>query len=200
MTRSDFPRRPSAALAGLVLVLLPLAGLRPPVRPTVPSPTAADSTLAILLARPVLDSMSAIWTRANEHWNELADLNWMERNLGTVRPTQREFLGCLEGERRGDTVAVDGWVPARNMKRLMTAVTGDCAGLARYVGTFHTHPYLADARNLPTKQRFLAPQDLLSFEGSDDAVALVIWEVDSVDAAARTMAGEVVHPVPVVVR
>lgn len=200
MTRPAFPRRRPALLPLLALALPLLLGLRGPALPPVPSPAAADSTLTILLARPVLDSMSAIWTRANEHWNELADLNWMERNLGTVRPTQREFLGCLEGERRGDTVAVDGWVPARNMKRLMTAVTGDCSGLARYVGTFHTHPYLADAQNLPTKQRFLAPQDLLSFEGSDDAVALVIWEADSVDAAGRTDAGVIVHPAAVVVR
>lgn len=200
MPPDAIPHRRRAALAGLALVLPSLLGLLPPARPAQAPPARADTTVTIVLARPVLDSMSAIWTRANEHWNELADLNWMERNLGTVRPTQREFLGCLQGERRGDTVAVDGWVPARNMKRLMTAVTGDCSGLARYVGTFHTHPYLADAQNLPTKQRFLAPQDLLSFEGSDDAVAVVIWEVDSVDAAGRTAAGLVLHPVAVVVR
>ena len=200
MPPTAHPRRWPAVLTVLAPALPLLLALRTPARPPVPSPATADSALTIRLARPVLDAMSAIWTRANEHWNELADLNWMERNLGTVRPTQREFLGCLEGERRGDTVAVDGWVPARNMKRLMTAVTGDCSGLARYVGTFHTHPYLADAQNLPTKQRFLAPQDLLSFEGGDDPVALVIWEVDSVDAAGRTAAGAVLHPVAVVVR
>ena len=60
----------------------------------------ADSLTTIVLARSVLDSMNRIFTQANEHWNELADLNWMERNLGTVRPTQREYLGCLLGEVR----------------------------------------------------------------------------------------------------
>jgi hypothetical protein len=154
----------------------------------------------ILLSRGVADSLNAVWRRANEHWDQLADLNWMERNLGTVRATQREFLGCLQGELRGDTVAIDGWTPARNMKRLMSAVTGDCTGLDRYLGTFHTHPYLADTRNRATKQRFLAPQDLLSFEASGDRIALVIWDADSLDAAARTAAGAVAHPAPVMVR
>lgn len=154
----------------------------------------------ILLRRAVADSMNGIWTRANQHWDQLADLNWMERNLGTIRDTQREFLGCLLGTERGDTLDIDGWVPARHMKRLMTAVTGDCSGLDRYVGTFHTHPYLADTQNRATKQRWLAPQDRLSFEASGDRVALVIWDVDSLDAAARTPAGGVLHPATVLVR
>ncbi|MEO8635946.1 MAG: hypothetical protein ABI587_11780 [Gemmatimonadales bacterium] len=159
-----------------------------------------DSLTTIVLARPVLDSMNLIFSRANEHWNELADLNWMERSLGTVRPTQREFLGCLLGEVRGDTLVVDGWTPARNMKRLMLAVTGDCSGLSRYVGTFHNHPYLADSQNRATKQRFLAPQDLQSFEASGDLVALMIWDSDSLDAALRTPSGGIVRDQLVVVR
>lgn len=154
----------------------------------------------ILLRRAVADSMNSIWTRANRNWDQLADLNWMERNLGTIRDTQREFLGCLLGAVRGDTLDIDGWVPARNMKRLMSAVTGDCSGLDRYVGTFHTHPYLADTQNRATKQRYLAPQDRLSFAAAGDRVALVIWDVDSLDAAARTPAGDIVHPAAVQVR
>lgn len=182
------------------LWVLGLAGVLMPATRGGPAWPAPDPTVTVIVARPVLDSMGAIWSRANEHWDQLADLNWMERNLGTVRPTQREFLGCLLGERRGDTVTVDAWVAARNMKRLMTAVTGDCSGLDRYVGTFHTHPYLADTQNRATKQRFLAPQDLQSFRASDDAVALVVWDVDSLDAAGRTAAGDVVHPAVLVVR
>ena len=46
-----------------------------------PWPAAADSTLTILLARPVLDSMSAIWTRANEHWNAESGEVWLRRLL-----------------------------------------------------------------------------------------------------------------------
>jgi proteasome lid subunit RPN8/RPN11 len=163
-------------------------------------PAPVTSGPVILLHRAVADSMNTIWTRANQNWDQLADLNWMERNLGTIRDTQREFLGCLLGTVRGDTLDIDGWVPARNMKRLMTAVSGDCSGLDRYVGTFHTHPYLADTQNRATKQRLLAPQDRLSFEASDDRVALVIWDVDSLDAAARTPAGDIVHPATVQVR
>jgi proteasome lid subunit RPN8/RPN11 len=184
-----------------LLPLLALLLVRPVNAPAGASNLpAGDSLTTIVLARPVLDSMNLIFTRANEHWNELADLNWMERNLGTVRPTQREFLGCLLGEVRGDTVVVDDWTPARNMKRLMLAVTGDCSGLPRYVGTFHNHPYLADSQNRATKQRFLAPQDLQSFEASSDLVALMIWDPDSVDAALRTPSGGIVREQPVLVR
>ena len=168
--------------------------------PRAASPRPMDSLTTIVMARPVLDSMNRIFTAANEHWNELADLNWMERNLGTVRPTQREYLGCLLGEVRADTLLIDDWEPARHMKRLMLAVTGDCSGFERYVGTFHNHPYLADGQNRATKQRFLAPQDLLSFEASGDLVALVIWDPDSMDAALRTPSGGIVRDRRVIVR
>lgn len=169
-----------------------------PLLPAALPPAPAGPT--VLLHRIVADSMAAIWRRSNEHWDQLADLNWMERNLGTVRDTQREYLGCLMGRVRGDTVEIEAWTPARNMKRLMTAVTGDCSGLDGYVGTFHTHPYLADTQNRATKQRYLAPQDLLSFEASGDPVALVIWDVDSLDAAARDARGEVAHPAAILIR
>lgn len=161
---------------------------------------AAPPPRAVVLDRAVRDSMSAIWTTANEGWDKLADLNWMERSLGTVRPTQREYLGCLLGEVTGDTVFIRDFVPARNMKRLMLAVTGDCSGLPGFLGTFHTHPYLADTQNRATKQRFLAPQDLMSFRDSEDLLALVIWEVDSIDAALRVGADSILHPAELLVR
>ena len=72
----------------------------------------------IVLSRPVADSMNAIFARSNEHWDELEDLTQLEKMLGTVRPTQKEYLGCLTGSRAGDTVRVEGWIPARNMKQL----------------------------------------------------------------------------------
>lgn len=163
-------------------------------------PSLGPSPAVVVVPRAIVDSMSAIWARANEGWDKLADLNWMERNLGTIRATQREFLGCLMGEVRGDTVYIDDWVPARNMKRLMLAVTGDCSGHERFLGTFHTHPYLADTQNRATKQRFLAPQDRNSFDQSDDRIEMIVWDVDSLDAAVRTVDGEVLHPAPIVVR
>ncbi len=185
----------------LLVSSLPAYAQAPPDPPASPVRTVAVAEgPVILVRRAVADSLSAIWTRANESWDQLADLNWMERNLGTVRATQREFLGCLLGAVRGDTLDIDAWIPARNMKRLMTAVTGDCSGLERYVGTFHTHPYLADTQNRATKQRYLAPQDRLSFEASGDLVAVVIWDVDSLDAAVRDGAGAIQHPAAVLVR
>ncbi len=185
----------------VLLASLPASAQTLPDSGVTPEPASRGAPApVILLQRAVADSMNAIWTRANQHWDQLADLNWMERNLGTIRDTQREFLGCLLGSVRGDTLDIDGWVPARNMKRLMTAVTGDCSGLDRYLGTFHTHPYLADNQNRATKQRFLAPQDRQSFEASGDLIALVIWDVDSIDAAVRNRAGEILHPAPVLVR
>ncbi len=158
-----------------------------------------DPAAVVVVERGVLDSMSAIWVSGNANWDQLADLNWMERSLGTVRATQREFLGCLQGELHGDSAIVRGFVAARNMKRLMLAVTGDCSGVPGYLGTFHTHPYLADTQNRATKQRFLAPQDMLSFRDSDDRLALVVWDVDSLDAALRVSGDSILHPAPVVV-
>jgi hypothetical protein len=143
--------------------------------------------------------MNAAFGRSNEHWNELADLNTMERMLGTIRPTQREYLGCLQGEARGDAVQIDGWVPARDMKQLQLAVTGSCDSVPRLVGTWHTHPFRANLQNLPVKERRLSAQDLATFGGSRLSVTLVMWDHDSVDAALRTGTGAVVHPARLVV-
>jgi hypothetical protein len=154
---------------------------------------------AVAIARAALDSMGAIFAVHNEHWDELADLNTLEKMLGTVRPTQREYLGCLQGRVGRDTIWVDAWVPAVGMKQLQMAVAGSCDGVPRLVGTWHTHPYRADLRNLPVKERRLSAQDLATFAASPHAVTLVMWDVDSVDAALR-VGGAVVHPVPVVAR
>lgn len=162
-----------------------------------PWPWAPASGPTVVLARAVRDSMNAVFAENNRHWDELGDLNTLERMLGTVRPTQREYLGCLQGTRDGDQVRVDGWVPARNMKQLQLAVAGNCDGVARLVGTFHTHPYHADVQNLPIKERSLSRQDLETFGDSPYAVALVIWDMDSVDGAVKGEGGEVRHPVMV---
>jgi hypothetical protein len=152
----------------------------------------------VIVPRSILDSLDAIFVESNRHWDELGDLNTLERMLGTVRPTQREYLGCLQGSRDGDRVRIDGWVPAGGMKQLQLAVSGSCDSVARLVGTFHTHPFHADPQNLPVKERSLSRQDLETFERSDYAVTFVLWDVDSIDAAAHTAAG-VRHPVPLVV-
>ena len=160
-----------------------------------------DGPPVVVLTPAVLDSMNAAFTRSNEHWDELADLNTMERMLGTIRPTQREFLGCLQGEVRGPQVRVDHMLPARDMKQLQLAVTGTCDGVARLVGTWHTHPFRADLQNLPIKERRLSAQDLETFGSSRLQVTLVMWDRDSVDAALRVPPGDsLVHPASVVIR
>jgi len=155
---------------------------------------AGRSGPEIVLTAAVRDSMSAVFRTSNRHWNELGDLNTLERMLGTVRPTQREYLGCLQGRIHDGSVRIDGWVPARDMKQLQLAVTGTCDGVPRLVGTWHTHPYHADSRNLPIKERSLSVQDLATFRQSGQDVMLVLWDVDSVDAALRRADGTVGHP------
>ena len=148
----------------------------------------------VLLSRTARDSMSAVFERSNEHWDELADLNTMERMLGTIRPTQREFLGCLQGRVTPRAIRIESWVPAADMKRLQLAVTGSCDSVPRLIGTWHTHPYRADLDNLPIKERSLSAQDLQTFATAGLPVTLVMWDRDSVDAAVRGTGGGLVHP------
>ena len=176
---------PSARVLLLAMLALACRGRRAPT---------------VLLTRAAVDSMNAAFAGSNEHWDQLADLNTMERMLGTIRPTQREFLGCLQGKVKGSTVRVDGWVPARDMKRLQLAVAGSCDSVPRLIGTWHTHPYRADLQNLPIKERRLSGQDLQTFGASGLAATLVMWDRDSVDAAVRLPNGKVAHPVEVLVR
>ncbi len=162
------------------------------------TPKTSDPSI-VLLGRSARDSMSAAWSRNNEHWDEQAERNTMERMLGTIGPTQREFLGCLRGRIAGDTIRIERWVPAADLKQLPMAVAGNCDGVTGRVGTWHTHPYRADLQNLPVKERRLSAQDLETFGRSEDRVALMMWEVDSVDAAVK-QGGRIVHPARVVVR
>jgi hypothetical protein len=127
----------------------------------------------------------------------LADLNTLEQMLGTIRPTQREYLGCLQGMVEPDTIRVDGWVPAAEMRQLQLAVTGSCDSVPRVVGTWHTHPYRADLENRPIKERRLSSQDLETFRQSPYRVTLLMWDQDSLDAAVKQR-GRVVHPVVVI--
>ena len=70
--------------------------------------SAEEPGPVVVLRQAARDSMNAAFARSNEHWNELADLNTMERMLGTIRPTQREYLGCLQGQVNGEAVEIDG--------------------------------------------------------------------------------------------
>jgi hypothetical protein len=175
----------------LAFALVP-AAQRPPV-----GGVAVHPPRVVLLARDARDSMSVVYRQFNAHWDELGDLNTLERMLGTVRPTQREYLGCLQGSVRGDTVRIERWQPAADMKQLQLAVAGNCDTVSHLLGTWHTHPYRADPQNLPIKERSLSAQDLETFRAAPRLkVTLVMWDVDSLDAAVKD-GPDVVHPAAV---
>lgn len=176
---------------GVVTLLAVLTG-------SASAPKSLDPAI-VLLARSARDSMSAAWSRYNQHWDEQADRNTMERMLGTLGPTQREFLGCLQGRIAGDTIRIEEWAPAADLKQLPMAVSGNCDRVTGLLGTWHTHPYRPDLQNLPLKERQLSAQDLETFAGSKHRVTLMMWDVDSVDAAVKRE-GRIVHPARVVVR
>jgi hypothetical protein len=180
-----------AALAAL------LAACSRPQRPTA---APASSFAAVIVSGAVLDSMNSIFASANEHWDELEEVNTLTQMLGTGKPTQLEYLGCLTGRPAGDTLWITGWSPARAMKRLQFAVTGSCDGVEGRVGTWHTHPYRAGPGGRPLKERRLSKDDLATFAAGEDLVVIVVWDVDSLDVAARAPGAAVRHPVAVGVR
>ncbi|MGH2669062.1 MAG: hypothetical protein ACREOF_02050 [Gemmatimonadales bacterium] len=182
-------RRTSTSLVLLALAGAAFTGAALALRPR---PEAA-----VVLPRAVRDSMSAVFRTFNRNWDRLADLNTLEQMLGTIRPTQREYLGCLIGRVEGGAVRVERWVPARNMKQLQLSVAGSCDSITGVVGTWHTHPYRADHNNLPVKERGLSPRDLETFAESRWAATMVMWDEDSIEAAIRSPAGAPKHPAPV---
>lgn len=151
-------------------------------------------TADVVISQSVLDSMNAVFQESNENWDKLQDLTTLERMLGTVRPTQREYLGCLQGRVDGDRVRIVAFVPARNMRRLQLAVTGTCDSLPDVIGEWHTHPFHADADNRAVKSPVLSPQDLVTFEQDSGQVAIVVWDADSLDVAVRREDGTIIHP------
>ena len=181
--------------------LLCIATLAGPLALSAAGPAGSATSLgSVSLSRAVLDSMNDIFGESNRNWDKLQDLNTMERMLGTVRPTQKEYLGCLQGSVGVGIVAVDGFLPARNMRQLQLAVTGSCDSLPRIIGSWHTHPFHADPENRAIKSRELSPQDLATFAASTDRVAIVMWDRDSLDAAIKAPDGTIIHPASVVVR
>jgi hypothetical protein len=148
----------------------------------------------IVMPASVRDSLNGVWSQANVHWNEIGDQNMLTQALGTGRPTQKEYLGCLIGDTDGDTFHVIGWIPAHDMKRFQFAVTGSCDSVPGAIGTFHTHPYRAAPTGEALKEPGLSTQDLTTFTGGSDRVLIVVWDVDSLDVALRSSDGHVVHP------
>lgn len=154
----------------------------------------------VVLPAGVRGVMSDLWVENNRHWDELADENTLTQLMGTGKPTQREYLGCLVGEVTEDTLFVRRLVPASNLKQMQFAVAGDCDSVTQVVGTFHTHPYRADVNGHAVKERGLSALDLRTFASSSDLVAIVAWDADSLDVATKAENGSVRHPVAVEVR
>src|SRR3989442_8501897 len=144
--------------------------------------------------------MSGVGGKNNRHWDELADQNTLTQLLGTGKPTQREYLGCLVGDVEGDTLFVRRLVHAENLKQLQFAVAGDCDGVERLVGTFHTHPYRADPAGRAGKERGLSAMDLKTFAAAPDMVTMVMWDLDSLDVANQARDRSLRQPAAVQIR
>jgi hypothetical protein len=160
----------------------------------------APSFHVVVLPAAVRGVMSDLWVANNRHWDELAGQNTLTQLLGTGKPTQREYLACLEGEVARDTLFIRRLEPAADLRQLQFAVAGTCDGVAGLVGTFHTHPYRADSVGRALKERGLSSRDLETFAASSDLLAVVMWDRDSLDVATKAEDGSVRHPVAVEVR
>lgn len=173
----------------LLITAATVASVRPP-----------PAFRVVVFPAPLQDSIAAVWASNNRHWDELGDQNFLQQALGTGKPTQHEYLGCLVGEVQGDTLRLRALEPAEHLRQLQFAVAGDCDRVEHLVGTWHTHPYRADATGQPVKERGLSAQDLETFAAAADLVSIVMWDKDSLDVAVKGPDGDVVHPAPFIVR
>src|SRR6185437_3722701 len=96
----------------------------------------------IIINGSVRDSMNSIWSRNNAHWNELAGENTLTQMIGSGKPTQREYMGCMQGSISHDTLFVTGSVPSHNMRQLQfpstaiatTSRTSSAPGTRTHIG------------------------------------------------------------------
>ena len=154
----------------------------------------------VVLTPELRAKMNAVWIENNRHWDEQADQNTLTQLLGTGKPTQHEYLGCLAGDAARETLFVHSLVKAADLRQLQFAAAGNCDGVDHLVGAFHTHPYRADSAGRAVKERGLSSLDLRTFAAGTDLVTMVMWDVDSLDVAARAADGSVRHPVPLQIR
>lgn len=201
--------RPSAIAACLTVVLVFVVGSGSgPSVPEGDAPPGAETqpSAVVVLPGPVLASMNERFRENNEHWDEaprgnpIYRMNPLITTPGERAATQLEYLGCLQGKRTGDTVRIQAWREARDLLQFQFGVNGDCDHVEDLVGTWHTHPYRADARGEPVKVRDLSENDLRTFGKGDHDVILVLWDVDSVAVALRADDGRVIRSAPLVVR
>lgn len=201
----DFPAGGAPCLPGLsvLLALLPFV-LAPPHggAPALSSPAGGDAVEAVVLPEPVFESMNDRFLENNEHWDEAPVRKGSARFRmpGTGRHTPLEYMGCLQGEVEGDTLRIRGWTEARDLVQFQFGVDGSCDHVRDHVGTWHTHPFRIEVvGGDPVKERSLSPADLETFGEGGDLVIVAVWDVDSLDVAARAAGGGVEHPAPLLV-
>jgi hypothetical protein len=180
-----------AMLALMAVAMVSGSGVRVPLF----APRSPPFNVVVLPAQ-TRGLMSALWAENNRHWDELSGQNTLTQLLGTGRPTQLEYLGCLTGVVVRDTLFVTRLLKAADLRQLQFAVAGNCDGVEQLVGTFHTHPYRADSAGRPLKERGLSAMDLQTFATATDIVTMVMWDRDSLDLAAKAADGSVRHPIP----
>ena len=172
--------------------LILICGVAPGQEPSRPS-------TVVVLPSAMRDSMSAIWTVNNRHWDWVPNGNTPADLQGFSAPTHR-YLGCLTGSPAGDTLWLRHFVPAAGVKPRQLEVTGDCSNVAGFIGTWHTHPYRAGFERRAIKERGLSGRDLKAFAAASDLVMIAVWDVDSLDLAVKGPEGGVRYPVSYIVR
>ena len=78
--------------------------------PSRPSPV-------VVIPSAIRDSMSAIWTANNRHWDWVPEGNVPLELQGAPAPTRR-YLGCLTGSAAGDTL----WSIAHSARSLCASI------------------------------------------------------------------------------
>src|SRR2546427_6586075 len=143
---------------------------------------------------------SSVRTDNTRHWDELAGVNTLTQLLGTAKPTQREYLGCLAGDVAHDTLWVRELLSADQLRQLQFAVAGNCNQVDRLIGTWHTHPYRAGPDGRALQERGLSAMDLAPFPPARELRPIAIGGVPPVDVGTQAPDGSVRHPVPLSLR
>lgn len=141
---------------------------------------------SVVLAKDVRLELNTRFTVDNQGWRFNAT---------------KESLGCLVGYWQGNKAYITGWSLATKMRRLHGEVGGECP--SGTFGSWHDHPWdceddssTAYGCGSPIKYRVLSMADLFEFKRDSTLnVALVSWDVDSIDAAAKAFI--LMYPVPV---
>jgi hypothetical protein len=166
-------------IAAVLLLVCRVAVGQEPARPLT----------VVVLPAAIRDSMSAIWTENNRHWDEAPETNGRMWTSSVTRPTELRYMGCLTGRLTGDTLWVSHLVPAAGLAQHQLSVSGDCSGVPELIGTWRTHPFRAGFKGHVIKERGLSGRELKKFTAGGELVVIVVWDVDSIDLATRAPDG-----------